>query len=372
MKRLSIKPWKILLLMPLFAMAGHAEDLPDSAAAPRQIAAYSVQDPLQLLGYFPAAAPLKILTGEGDYLNVEYTSPSGVITKARVRRLDMGFPAHVDRSQLPVRSLGDRSPWVEKADGEFDDTFLSARARTALSQEGFKWRHAETRHFVIHFEHGIFAQKVARMAEFYYDYISIDLDGPEDRLKGRSHILIYRSSKRWKKFMTYAGPQEMLWAFAFVSGPEMYLQQADDTRASAGVLAHEMTHLIMNRFFERQPPSWLNEGLAEWYGEFAYSSYKGTKKSRRAVFQPIRKIIPLDILLRMESYPQDPEMISLFYQTSKYLTGYLRMRHPEETFQPFMAGILEGGEAWPLIQSLYGYDDIETLTQKFKTFAHFK
>jgi hypothetical protein len=349
-----------------------AESLDPAITVSRRTGAYATNSSSRLMGFFPAGSSLRILNTLGGFSEAEYVSPSGKKTRGWVRRSDLGLPAAVDRSELPLRALGDNSPWVEKKFGDFDDRNLSDLARAALEQEGFKWRHAETPHYVLHFEHGIFARKVARIAEFYYDYIAIDLNGPQDRYAGRSHILIYRTPERWMSFMKEKGPKEMQWAFAFVNGPTMYLQQAKDTRSSAGVLAHEMTHLILNRFFERQPPPWLNEGLAEWYGEFAYSSYKGTKKSRRTVFQPIKSIIPLETLMHLQSYPADRDAVTLFYQTSKYLVGYLRIRHPEELFQPFMTGVLEGQDPWSLIQSQYGYEDIDELTRKFKTFAHFK
>ena len=364
---------KFLLFLSLISLwNANALSEPESVTIYRRAGAYATNSSTELLGFFPAGSSLRILNSQGAFSETEYISPSGIKTRAWVRRSDLGLPSQVERSQLPLKSLGDNSPWVEKQFGEFDDTYLSDLARSALQQEGFDWRHAETRHYVIHFEHGIFAKKVARMAEFYYDYISIDLESPKDRYSGRSHILIYRTPERWLRFMKELGPAELQWAFAFVHGPTMYLQQAKDTRSSAGVLAHEMTHLILNRFFERQPPAWLNEGLAEWYGEFAYSSYKGTKKSQRAVFQPIQQIIPLDVLLNLQTYPEDRDAVSLFYQTSKYLVGYLRMRHPEEMFQPFIGGVLEGQDPWLLIQSQYGYTDIEHLTRKFKSFAHFR
>ena len=82
------------------------------------------------------------------------------------------------------------------------------------------------------------------------------------------------------------------WTFSRVEGPVMFLQQAENTSSSGDVLAHEMTHLVMNRFFERRRPLWLNEGLAEYYGEFAYSAFKGVKKSKRAQFGRLANAVP--------------------------------------------------------------------------------
>lgn len=366
----------IVLLLILNSFLSSAAERPDTLTIQRRTAAYSTDQPENLKGYFPAGAELTILGTEGAYVRVRFVSPSDKTVEALCRSLDLGLPS----SPAPVPTVSS-SPRNEKPGAEdlveisadqFDSSLLSPLARKALDMDIFDWRHAQTEHFVIHYEHGIFARKVARLAEFYYHYISQDLQGPADRMKGRSHILIFRKTEDWQQFMNEAGPGNMAWAFAFVSGPVMFLQQADNTSSSAGILAHEMTHLVLNRFFRTSPPTWLNEGLAEWYGEFAYSAFKGTKKSVRIVFQPIDTIVPVDLLLRSKGYPETPEAIHLFYQSSKYLVGFLRSDHQESLFIDLMRDVLNGKPVWPGIQSRYGYNSPEELSQAFQSFAHFQ
>ncbi|MBU1694837.1 MAG: hypothetical protein KKC51_12860 [Verrucomicrobia bacterium] len=232
--------------------------------------------------------------------------------------------------------------WQEVPREQADLRLLTPRGRTALDLPGADWRHAQSGHFVIHFEQAIFARKVARMAEFFYTYIAADLAGAQDRVEGRSHIFIFRSEKDWKAFGAVAGDVPE-WTFSQVSGPVMFLQQAADTSSSGDVLAHEMAHLVVNRFLERPPPLWLNEGLAEFYEEFAYSAFKGIKKSRRAQFRRLDRLFPVGPLLEASAYPQDAASVQAFYQTAKYMVGWLRLDRPADQFVPFLEDLSRGG-----------------------------
>ena len=202
-------------------------------------------------------------------------------------------------ASLPARAAarGEDAVWSEVEEADMDTRALNDRGRKALALPGIGWKHAQTEHFVLHYEQAIFARKVARMADFFYSYIAEDLQGAQDRVDGRSHIFIFRNPKRWDE-MRKAFEDTPEWTFSLVQGTTMLLQQADDTTRSGDILAHEMTHLVVNRFFTGRLPIWLSEGLAEYFEEFAYSAMKGIKKSKRAQFQRLRFEYPLAELFR--------------------------------------------------------------------------
>jgi hypothetical protein len=229
-----------------------------------------------------------------------------------------------------------------------------------------KWRQAHTDHFVVHYEKEIFAKKAARMAEFLYAYISDDLDGPEDLVEGRSQIFVFRNAERWGMLRTVS-PEIQEWVFALVSGPEMYLQEAGNRRSSANVLAHEMTHLVLNRFFRKRIPVWLNEGLAEWYGEFGYAAFKGMKKSRKTEFKKLHHPYPIPSLMTAKEYPKE-ESIRAFYETSKFMVGFLRLSRPEETFMAFLKEVMSGREAAAALEAHYQLGDVAQFEKEFSKF----
>ncbi len=258
--------------------------------------------------------------------------------------------------------------WQEVSRGQLDTKNLIPRGQTALDMPGLTWRHVHTPHFVVHFEQEIFARKVARMAEFFYGYIGADLEGATDRLEGRSHIFIFRSEKDWKAFGRAVGDVPE-WSFSQVSGPVMFLQQAADTSSSGDVLAHEMTHLVVNRFLERPPPLWLNEGIAEFYEEFAYSAFKGIKKSRRAQFRRLEKVYPLGPLFEATAYPADTASVGVFYQTAKYVVGWLRLDRPADRFVPFVTDLSAGQDALSVFAARYGLNSVAAIEAEFLKFA---
>lgn len=262
----------------------------------------------------------------------------------------------------------DREEMQEITAEQMDQTLMTPLAKRLLPAPEFKWRHAQTEHFVVHYENGIFAAKVARMAEFFYTYISADLQGASDRMKARSHIYIFRNEKDWRTFQRVYWERALEWSFSMVQGPVMYLQQADNLSSSAEVLGHEMTHLVLNRFFTGEIPVWLNEGMAEWYGEFAYAAFKGIKKSKRAQFQGLRSTIPVLQLMGLSSYPADPESVRLFYDTSKHVVGFLQLERPPEKFVPFVNKMMEGGDAGAALVDIYGFSSAADFASQFDKF----
>ncbi|MDD4737426.1 MAG: hypothetical protein PHP44_15115, partial [Kiritimatiellae bacterium] len=154
-----------------------------------------------------------------------------------------------------------------KADFSFEETAADEMDVEALTDKGLRclqsdlvnWRHAQTAHFTVHYERKDFARHVARLAEFLYAYMAEELGVTEDRVEGRSHIFIFNNARRWEEFTeTISGPGE--WAFSFVYGPDMFLQRAGARHESSEIVAHEMVHVILFRFYGRPPPLWLNEG----------------------------------------------------------------------------------------------------------------
>jgi len=257
--------------------------------------------------------------------------------------------------------------WTDITRAEVDTELLTPRAKKLLDDPRFKWTHANTKHFVIHYERKMFASKVARQAEFFYDFIGQDLKSARDRMTNRSHIFIFRDEKDWKHFITEYRIQTE-WAFSMVEGMVMYLQQADSTRDSADVLGHEMTHLVFNRFYTGRMPIWLNEGTAEWYGEFAYSAFKGIKKSKRQVFRRIQQVYPVTSLVQMTAYPADQQAVRPFYDTSKFLVGFLQLNYPPEKFEPFLAEMTQGGSVDEALRKHYGFQTVGELDAAFRKF----
>lgn len=238
-----------------------------------------------------------------------------------------------------------------------------------LENPSFRWQHLQTAHFIVHHDRKTFAMRVARMGEAFYDAIRDDLPDLHDRMgTQRSHIFIFRNARDWQAVVS-ATPGMEPWAASFVRGQAMYLQEVGSGQSDKmGMLAHEMTHLVFNRFLSVRLPLWLNEGLAEYYGEFAFRRARGLTHKERNVFKALRDRMPLDQLLTATGYPAEPAEVTRFYATSKQLVGYLLWKLPRDKWTAFFARVLAGDTAETALMETYGWTDVGALEKDFAQF----
>lgn len=240
-----------------------------------------------------------------------------------------------------------------------------------LDRDGHAWHHLRTDHFVVHYDKKIFAAKVARLAESFYSYISADLPpGTVDRMGERlSHIFVFADPRDWKTVMGGTAGLSTL-TVSFVRGQAMYLQEwGDSTNDKMSVLAHEMTHLVMNRFLAVRLPLWLNEGIAEYYGELAFRAVRGMGWSKSKLFPPTQSLLPLEFVFGRETYPPD-NIVLRFYRTSKYLIAFLRLEHPADRWNAYFAAVASGTPSTEALLSAFPYPDVPTLEKAFLKFTH--
>ncbi|MBR6022902.1 MAG: hypothetical protein IK066_10870, partial [Kiritimatiellae bacterium] len=235
---------------------------------------------------------------------------------------------------------------------------------------GKPWMLLETTHFKVFHDQKIFAEKVARLGEAFYDYISADMPGMVDRVgEGKSVICLFRKAEDWQAFLkTQEGGLE--WSASFVRGNAMYLQATGDHMADRmETLAHEMTHLVFNRFLAVRVPRWLNEGLAEYYGMFGYRAVRGMGVSKKGAFPPIRETFPLAMLVSMENYPSDVSQVLLFYKTGKYMVGFLTQREGGEPWKAAWARICAGEPALQAILEEFRFGSVAEMEKEFLKFC---
>ena len=268
----------------------------------------------------------------------------------------------------------DTNVWREISADEMDARALKScpAAKNLLAEEPDKWRQGQTPHYVVHFfasEGDLFARKVATMTDFFYDYISQDLDFAKDRYPVRSHIFTFRNEYRWKKFLKGQTSVEQ-WAYSFVSGLCMFLQQAKNTKDSTEVLAHENTHLVINHFIHGRLPAWLNEGVAEYYGEFGLSEFRGLKRYSGTAFHGLHDPLPLSRLFKItDSYPSDTKEVHKLYATAKYFVGFLMTKKPHKEFPGFLTDMAQDTPVMDALQKHYGFYDMAALQKEFTHFC---
>src|SRR6202012_2812457 len=150
--------------------------------------------------------------------------------------------------EVPMQSLTDRA--------------ITPLGQAALSIHPNDWKHAETTNFVYHFFHGFVAAPVSVEAEFYYPVISADLEKDTTQWERKCHIYIFETDADWKEFQKKGSLDP--WTGGIHSQGSLFIQRNPDLKFKGNTLGHEVTHLVVERFFGSGVPLWLNEGYAEY------------------------------------------------------------------------------------------------------------
>jgi len=192
----------------------------------------------------------------------------------------------------------------------------------ALAIHPAEWKHAETEHFIYHFQRSFVATPVAVEAEFHFRVVVKELAREGLPWTEKGHIYIFEQPADWQFFQS-AGQLEP-WTGGIQSDKSLFIVRNPAYKFTDNSLGHEIAHLLLRRFYGAGVPLWLNEGFAQCVSKNAHASYlraRGylAKPSSHAIAP--QKLFPLAVLTMM-SYPP-AEQIQTFYDESERLVRFL-------------------------------------------------
>jgi hypothetical protein len=154
------------------------------------------------------------------------------------------------------------------------------------------------------------------------------------------------------------------WSAAFAN-PETREIHCHEDPALQRILAHEMSHLLFMPYFKdaARPPAWLNEGLAKAM-EYSYGQSEDTRHMNSAVFSrggaaPLSQLMSFDY---HDDPASSPRAMSLWYEQSASVTGYLLRRFPQSQFVAFCDALRKGKSADEALKAAYGFQVPDTAT----------
>src|SRR4051812_47767196 len=217
------------------------------------------------------------------------------------------------------------STLVEKPLAQLTDRAVSALGDRALAIRPAEWKHGETANFAFHYFNDVIAKPMAQEAEFYYRVIAKELERDTTHWERKCHVFVFDDDADWAKFKTGGGIEP--WSGGIHAQGELFLQRNTHQKFAGNALAHELTHLIVYRFFGAGVPLWLNEGLAEytatrWYASFWRARGYGAFPRSRSV-DPTN-YMPLAKLTAALGYPQTDLEVVAFYAESERLLRFPR------------------------------------------------
>jgi hypothetical protein len=251
------------------------------------------------------------------------------------------------------------------------DSNISVLGREALAIEPEFWKHAETKNFVYHFFHGSTAGPVSSEAEFYYDVIAKELGKDTAQWEKKSHIYIFEKQEDWAAFQKKASLDP--WTGGIHSGGDLFILRQPEYKFKGRTLGHEITHLVIYRFFGNGVPLWLNEGCAEYASIQAYATYlraRGYDSKPTSQLVSPDLFIPVDKLANLVTYPDDVIQVKVFYTESERLVRFL-CAQDETKFPVFLEAMAQGNKFETALSKAYGarFAGVDGLEQEFKTYA---
>lgn len=244
-------------------------------------------------------------------------------------------------------------------------------AQAALSIRSTEWKHAESPNFIYHYFHSFVAAPVSVEAEFYYRVIAKELEKDTTQWERKSHIFVFETNADWQEFQ-HKGALDP-WTGGIHSGGSLFIQRNPEIKFKDNTLGHEITHLVIERFFGAGVPLWLNEGYAEYASIRCYAAFNRargyvSKPTSRGV--PASMYFPLSQLTSMMTYPQDTLQVPIFYNESERLVRFLS-GVDKRGFNSFLEAISKGNRIETALNKGFGarFINLDALDRDFKVYA---
>ena len=253
---------------------------------------------------------------------------------------------------------------------------LSDRALTRLGQKALtvrpsEWKHGETAHFVYHFFDRPMASAVSVEAEFYYRVIASELGRDTAQWERKCHLFLFDDEADWKQFQKYGGLDP--WTGGIHGEGALFLRRNPGWQAENATLPHEITHLVLYRFFGQGIPLWLNEGFAEYAAtrcRAAFYRARGFNARPRATPVKAGHYIALADMTTATGYPEDELQVIAFYEESQKLVRFL-CAADRKAFTGFLETMGNGALLETAVSKSFGnrFLNLDAIEHEFKSYA---
>jgi hypothetical protein len=251
------------------------------------------------------------------------------------------------------------------------DRMVSALGRKALGIRPGDWKHGETAHFVYHFFDRPMASAVSVEAEFYYRVIADELGKDTSLWERKCHLFLFDDEADWKLFQKFGGLDP--WTGGIHGEGSLFIHRNAGRQAENGTLPHEITHLVLYRFFGQGIPLWLNEGFAEYAAtrcRAAFYRARGYNSRPRASPVNAGHYIPLAELTTATGYPAEEPQVLAFYEESQKLVRFL-CAADRKAFPVLLESLGNGARLETAFGKSYGtrFLNLEAIERHFKNYA---
>ena len=260
-------------------------------------------------------------------------------------------------AEIPFEKLSDRS--------------LTGLGQKALQVRAGEWKHAETEHFIYHFFDTPMASVVSVEAEFSYRVIATELGKDTSAWERKCHLFLFDDANDWKAFQQFGGLDP--WTGGIHSEGALFVRRNPGWKSENATLPHEITHLVIYRFFGPGIPLWLNEGFAEYAASRCRASFfraRGFNARPRANSVKEEHYLPVADLTSAMNYPADDTRVAAFYEESQKLVRFLSAAD-RNGFLSFLEAMGKGAHFETAARNHFGnrFLNLEAVEREFKSYA---
>ncbi len=259
----------------------------------------------------------------------------------------------------------------EIAFANLSDRMLTALGKKALQVRAADWKHGETEHFVYHFFDRPTASAVSVEAEFSYRVIATELGRDTSTWERKCHLFLFDDAEDWKAFQKFGGLDP--WTGGIHGEGTLFVLRRSGPRADNNTLPHEITHLVLFRFFGPGIPLWLNEGFAEYAASRCRASFsraRGMNARPRAIPVNPALYIPVADLTGATGYPDEVDHVAAFYEESQKLVRFLTASD-RKGFVAFLEAMGKGALFETAARTHFGnrFLNLDAVEREFKSYA---
>lgn len=253
----------------------------------------------------------------------------------------------------------------------FFAVFLAAGASAAPAEKGWDWRETSTPHFhILHQDTWLPAGLTIGIERIHFR-LGMDLGTFSPWMaKEKISLYLYRDLQSYVRGEFSPPP----WS----NGVAIYDKRAvaiptmKETGQMLRVLAHETTHLLFVSYFReghRDPPSWVNEGLAMLEEADSPERPQTSQWYQNMVETDPRKWTPIDRFLEInptKDLHDDKAMVAGWYVQAYSVTHFLVRKHSRLQFKSFCAALRDGKTSGEALKSVYHYRSIQDFEKKWR------
>jgi len=247
---------------------------------------------------------------------------------------------------------------------------LAARLAAAAPERGWNWRETTSPHFLVEHEMPWAPPGFVMNLERMHSRLRMDLGMFSPWMaKERLKLYLYKDSKSY--LAGEFAPPSWSNGLALYELKAVAVPDNPDRKALLRVIRHETTHLLFESYWRetgKEPPSWLNEGLAMMEEDDSPEHPERSPWFQNMVLAKPSAFLPLERFFAMNPAKdmQNKNLIWDWYVQAYSMAYFLYRNHQRLQFKSFCAELRDGKSVEASLWRSYRYHGLPALQKAWR------